>query len=776
MKYIGWFLSFLLCCSFFLYAQAPSVVSVSPKANAINVARTTEIKVTFDKNIDPAALSDSSCVAVGSISGPHSSTFQYDTLTFTATITPTMSFKSGDVVQIILTRALRGGAGDSLQQSYSWTFTAKTDSSSGFYKQTSFTNVGINPWISIAVDVNNDGYADIVTVNNEDGTISILKNNQDGTFSTSSTISVGADPASVAALDVDGDGHMDLAVAVGGINKVVILKNDGTGSFAQSSVIEVGSAPWDIIAADVNGDGKNDLIVTNAGSGSISILINQGNSTFQAVSTINVGSMPVKITAADINGDGYIDLISTNYTSNNISILTNNGTGVFTVDTTISVGNGPYSTVAANLFGNGLADLAVSNYGSSTISLFKNKGNGTYALDSTINAPTKPCIIAATDVDGDGNIDLLVGSTLLTSLSTSVSILKNNGAGVFTPGHSIALTGVARAVTPIDIDNDGSIDLAVTSNGPHHEIFILKNNQIPDTTQVLFVKDVPNDNGKHVFVQWTTAISPISLGMTGFDLYRYDQNAWTYIRGNIPVLNDTVYQVIAPTLYDSTIINGIHWSVFRIIAHTADPSVYTVIGPDSGYSVDNIPPRAPLSGSIADSDGRATIRWHTPADTNSGFMGYDIYRETTPTFIPSAQNKIAFVVDTFYVDNTVQSNTYYYKVASIDSSGNVSSALTISSITGVSPDGKPLSYNLCQNYPNPFNPSTLISFSILKSGFTTLSVYNILGQKVATLIEKQLSAGQQTVLFDASHLSSGVYFYKLQSGNYTQLKKMILMK
>ena len=70
----------------------------------------------------------------------------------------------------------------------------------------------------------------------------------------------------------------------------------------------------------------------------------------------------------------------------------------------------------------------------------------------------------------------------------------------------------------------------------------------------------------------------------------------------------------------------------------------------------------------------------------------------------------------------------------------------------------------------------MIKFSLLKEGFTTLILYNILGQKVATLIEAQLPAGEQTVVFDASHLSSGVYFYKLQSGSYIQLKKMILMK
>lgn len=89
---------------------------------------------------------------------------------------------------------------------------------------------------------------------------------------------------------------------------------------------------------------------------------------------------------------------------------------------------------------------------------------------------------------------------------------------------------------------------------------------------------------------------------------------------------------------------------------------------------------------------------------------------------------------------------------------------------------QPITYSLSQNYPNPFNPTTSIKFSIEKSGFVTLKVYNILGQEVATLLNKELSAGSYNYSFDASKLSSGIYLYSIQSGNFTQTKKMILMK
>ena len=88
----------------------------------------------------------------------------------------------------------------------------------------------------------------------------------------------------------------------------------------------------------------------------------------------------------------------------------------------------------------------------------------------------------------------------------------------------------------------------------------------------------------------------------------------------------------------------------------------------------------------------------------------------------------------------------------------------------------PKEYALNQNYPNPFNPSTKISFDLKKSGYTVLTVHNILGQKVATVLSKDMSAGHHEVNFNALNLSSGVYFYKLESGNFTSVKKMMLLQ
>ena len=88
----------------------------------------------------------------------------------------------------------------------------------------------------------------------------------------------------------------------------------------------------------------------------------------------------------------------------------------------------------------------------------------------------------------------------------------------------------------------------------------------------------------------------------------------------------------------------------------------------------------------------------------------------------------------------------------------------------------PNKYELAQNYPNPFNPSTTIQFAIPKAGMVSLKVYNILGEEVATLINRKMNAGFQKINFDASHLSSGLYLYRISADDFVDVKKMLLVK
>jgi hypothetical protein len=100
-------------------------------------------------------------------------------------------------------------------------------------------------------------------------------------------------------------------------------------------------------------------------------------------------------------------------------------------------------------------------------------------------------------------------------------------------------------------------------------------------------------------------------------------------------------------------------------------------------------------------------------------------------------------------------------------------------VTFVGEDNKsvmPEKYILSQNYPNPFNPATVINYSIPVTGNVKIDVFDLLGRKIKTIVNEEKSAGTYIVKFDASFLSSGVYFYRLQVGNFVSTKKMVIMK
>ena len=88
----------------------------------------------------------------------------------------------------------------------------------------------------------------------------------------------------------------------------------------------------------------------------------------------------------------------------------------------------------------------------------------------------------------------------------------------------------------------------------------------------------------------------------------------------------------------------------------------------------------------------------------------------------------------------------------------------------------PDKFLLSQNYPNPFNPTTLITYAIPQTGFVTLKIFDVLGNEVTTLVNEVKSEGVYSVTFNASTLPSGIYFYKIQSGNFIDVKKMNLIK
>jgi len=120
-------------------------------------------------------------------------------------------------------------------------------------------------------------------------------------------------------------------------------------------------------------------------------------------------------------------------------------------------------------------------------------------------------------------------------------------------------------------------------------------------------------------------------------------------------------------------------------------------------------------------------------------------------------------------DGSVQGDGFYYDDVKLDVLSTATSSTSLLS-------QKPLHYSLAQNYPNPFNPTTILTYQLPTASDVKLEVFDVLGKKVATLVNERQSAGTHNITFNASALSSGVYFYRLQAGTFSQTRKMLLVK
>jgi len=206
--------------------------------------------------------------------------------------------------------------------------------------------------------------------------------------------------------------------------------------------------------------------------------------------------------------------------------------------------------------------------------------------------------------------------------------------------------------------------------------------------------------------------------------------------------------------------------------------------PDGGYQIfpryytlDFLPagslPVELSSFSASVNQGNVTLHWLTATETNN--YGFEIQRSNDAEFFT-----IGFVLgngtttethDYSYVDRNLNSGSYSYRLKQMDYSG----VFSYSSVVNVDVTA-PVAFELLQNYPNPFNPSTTIKFTIPQSSVVTLKVFNTLGQEVKTLINQNMESGAHSISFDATDLNSGVYFYKLDAGQFSDVRKMTLIK
>jgi len=398
-----------------------------------------------------------------------------------------------------------------------------------------------------------------------------------------------------------------------------------------------------------------------------------------------------------------------------------------------------------------------------------------------------------TVVTGSPNTVTLGGAISLTAQVTA------SGSGVPAPTDSVrffdgtTLLGTSRvtngtAAMSLFVSNLGDHTITAVYKGDSHVL----GSTAPSTTvrvvatanpSITKIIDVTNDQGREVRLSfarspfdYTASATPI----TGYQVYRRAivsgpstrPNAtvsvlsapqlagWDYVI-TVPATTEDAYQTTVPTFADSNA-SGFHRAVLFVRAATAAPGLFYDSAPDSGYSVDNLPPAPPAPFSANYADGATHLHWGT--NTESDLWYYALYRGSASDFIPGPSNQVAAVSDTVYADAGTAGS--WYKLAAVDINGNVSgfAVLGPGQTTDVGGAG-PLVFAFAGALSNPIVGSHLqVQFVLPDATPARLEFFDVAGHRVAWRDVGALGAGRHTVELSWDKRLSGVYLMRLTRG------------
>jgi hypothetical protein len=310
------------------------------------------------------------------------------------------------------------------------------------------------------------------------------------------------------------------------------------------------------------------------------------------------------------------------------------------------------------------------------------------------------------------------------------------------------------------------------------------------------ISDVGNDQGRQVRLTWYRAQDDfMGSPFDGYAIYRRQDlfaaapeavqasgrgafaiPGWDYVT-TVPDRADDIYQVIVPTLCDSTITSGQCWSTFFVSALT--PTAFYDSPVDSGYSKDNLAPPTPTSFAVSYNTGSGNhLVWDAVAAND--WAGFRIYRDDSPGFTPSPATLVHSTTQTTWDDPAFDGWDVLYRVTSFDLAGNESAPTESTPATGVNNGPRPLSLELGPNVPNPFNPSTTIPFTIPSAGRVTITIYDVTGARIRTLVNREYQPGHHSAVWDGRNdagatVGSGVYVVRLgQLGHIFALRAVLL--
>lgn len=430
---------------------------------------------------------------------------------------------------------------------------------------------------------------------------------------------------------------------------------------------------------------------------------------------------PSSVFASDLDGDGDNDLAVADWNPSTVDIFRNDGYGHFQLTNRLFIGEYfyPLSIYGCDLDGDGDTDLITANERGGSVSIFLNNGNALFQPPITHTVGTYANSVFGCDLDGDGDKDLAVAKFA----ANSVSILINNGDGTFQlPINNYMVGSYPYAVFGCDLDEDGDNDL-VTANSNSNGISFLRN----------------NGNGTfEAAVNYTGAYCPYSLFACDLD-------------------GDEDYDVVTAN-YNCSV------SIFK---NTGSGDFYTPVNYSVAGSANSV------FGSDFDGDGDIDLVTANEQSNNISILinnGNGTFQGTINYNVEGTHRSV-FAMDLDSDGDKDIATTNYY-------SGSISILLNRTIRIGIENGAAelPSQYHLSQNYPNPFNAQTKIAYSLTKPGQVSIDIYDILGRKVTRIAEGDKEPGNHEIIWDASDVVSGIYFYKLTAGDYHESKQMLLLK
>ena len=585
--------------------------------------------------------------------------------------------------------------------------------------------------------------------------------------------------------------------------KVYVLgTSDGANTFVIENTITLPSNsidnmstvyPIDAQSFVMNGNGKNvtkwdmngNLLGTipgsQVGTGSNAILYYEINS-MPYIATFQHGTTTenARIVMVGNNFDRALTYVSTNsmYQNNNP-----NGTG----DVDIRFNNDGTQTIYVLSTNNGIGAYKISY--PFLINGRMNENYSNYHPDTDVNAGFGP------DINIDGIFAHLDSEYLYLASDCYLNTASSDGIVLFLGNSKLAGTGVAAGLPLGGVTGGGHLFGDVTNPNFSNDFethfgFVINSGSAATSVYIDAVK-YSNNTKTAQYIGSTTQAGLLGEGpeVDGIFINKSIKfafyNTHDIRRGwemKIPLdqignpANFDQLQIFAAVVSSTAYFSDVTVPGTIVSGNLGfNPNFSTLQGGPFHMNISSVPVEL-TSFTAVSSGNNITLNWKTATETNN--FGFVIERSNNNTDFYKVGSLSGFGTSTEinsyqFVDENLAAGKYYYRLKQIDFDGTYN----YSSKIEVNVESFPAVFELSQNYPNPFNPSTLIKFSVAENGFTNLSIYNALGQKVDELFNQNAEKGNlYQINFDGAKLSSGVYFYSLVQGSLVISKKMMLIK